>query len=241
MSDVGRLRDEVALREASLADARWEREAGELSAEQFASIADRESEALARAQAELAALADAPSTVVLGRRVRKARWLVVATVCFAAALGFVLYGALAPRQAGSSATGGLDLGRSQHISQLLTEAEADVAMGRPVAALAAYRQVLVLDAHNVAALTESGWLDFSAGSAAHQSAVVELGIRSLETAVHLAPRNAAARLYLAIVADSTPGNRVVAKREFEVFLTLHPSVGQMAVATPFMKRLGLTP
>ena len=241
MSDVGRLRDEVALREASLADARQEREAGELSAEQFASIADRERLALAKAQAELASLVEAPSTVVLGRRVRKARWLVVATVCFAVVLGFALYGALAPRQAGNSATGGLDLGRSQHISQLLTEAEADVANGSPVAALAAYRQVLVLDANNVAALTESGWLDFSAGSAGHQSAVVELGIRNLEKAVHLAPRNAAARLYLAIVADSTPGNQVVAKREFEVFLTLHPSVGQMAVATPFMRRLGLKP
>ncbi len=241
MSDAGRLRDEIALREASLADARQERDAGELTLEQFASIGERETRALERAQAELAALVERPPKVVPTRRVRKARWLVVAILCFAVVLGFVLYGALAPRQAGNSATGGLDLGRSQHISQLLTEAEADVAIGSPVAALAAYRQVLALDANNVAALIQSGWLDFSAGSAGHQAAIVELGIRNLEKAIQLAPRNAAARLYLAIVADSTPGNRAVAKREFEVFLTLKPSVGQLAVATPFLRKLGLTP
>ena len=48
---------------------------------------------------------------------------------------------------------------------------------------------------NVAALTESGWLDFSAGSASHDTAVVEVGIKNLEKAVALAPRQAAPRLY----------------------------------------------
>ncbi len=240
MSDAERRRDEIALREASRADAREEFDAGELSAEQFAVISEREALALERARADLAALVETAPAAPRSR-VRRTRWLVLALACFAVALASLLYGALAPRQAGNSVTGGLDLGRGQHVSQLLSQAEADVANGNPVAALAAYRQVLALDSGNVAALTQSGWLDFSAGSAAHRAKVVELGIADLERAIALAPRNAAARLYLAIVAASTPGNQAVAKREFEVFLTLRPSVGQMAVATPFLRQLGLRP
>jgi len=47
------------------------------------------------------------------------------------------------------------------------------------------------------------------------------------------------RLYFAIVADSTPGNQHVAKTEFEEFLKLKPSVGQLAIARPFLKKLGI--
>jgi hypothetical protein len=67
-----------------------------------------------------------------------------------------------------------------------------------------------------------------------------VGIKNLEKAVALAPRQAAPRLYLGIVAASTPGNLAVAKKEFEVFLTLKPSVGQLAIAQPFLEKLGLT-
>ncbi len=240
--DPSQLRDEIALREASLADAARELDAGELSHEQFATIAKRETAALDQARRDLEALDVVPApTETTGRpRVRRARWLVLAIVCFAVVLGFVLYGATTPRQAGNSETGSLSLAKSQQIERLLSEAEADVADAKPVAALSAYREVLALDPSNVAALTESGWLDFSAGSASHDTAVVEVGIKNLEKAVALAPRQAAPRLYLAIVAASTPGNEAVAKREFKVFLSLNPSVGQLAVARPFLEKLGLS-
>jgi hypothetical protein len=239
--DPGQLRDEIALREASLADAARELDAGELSLEQFATIAQRETPPLDQARRDLEALHLAPAQTPSTKhpRVRQARWLVLAILCFAVVLGFVLYAAITPRQAGNSETGSLSLAKSQQIEQLLSEAEADVANGDPVAALSAYRQVLSLDSSNVAALTQSGWLDFSAGSASHQAVVVEVGIKNLEKAVALAPRQAAPRLYLGIVAASTPGNGAVAKSEFEVFLTLKPSVGQMAIARPFLQKLGL--
>jgi cytochrome c-type biogenesis protein CcmH/NrfG len=144
-----------------------------------------------------------------------------------------------PRQAGNSITGSVSLSRAQQVQQLLTEAQADVADGNLVTALNAYQRVLVLEPKNVQALTQSGWLDFSAGSSDRQITVIDYGLKDLREAVRLAPREAAPRLYYAIVADSTPGNRALAKRQFEVFLDLHPSRGQLAVAGPFLARLGL--
>ena len=242
MSDLDRLNDEIALRTASLDDARREFESGELSADQFDAIRERELAAIDRVRADLADLMDAPVAPEAPprARVRRTRWLVVALVCFAVVIGAVLYGALAPRQAGSSLTGSLSLGRSQQIQQLLDEGEADIANGNVVAALSAYDQVLVLSPRNVTALTQSGWLDFSAGSSGHRASVVTLGVRRLEEAVAVAPANPAPRLYLAIVAASIPGSRAVAIKEFKVFLGLRPSSAQVAIARPFLHSLGLS-
>ena len=85
----------------------------------------------------------------------------------------------------------------------------------------------------------TGWLDFTAGSTAGKASVVEYGIKELEKAITVAPRQTAPRLYFAIVADSTPGNQRVAKTEFEEFLKLGPSNGQLAIARPFLEKLGI--
>jgi hypothetical protein len=61
----------------------------------------------------------------------------------------------------------------------------------------------------------------------------------LRKAIALAPKEAAPRLYYGIVADSTPGNQALAKSEFEVFLALKPSAGQLAIAKPFLAKLDL--
>jgi cytochrome c-type biogenesis protein CcmH/NrfG len=231
--------DEIALREASLADASRELSAGELTREAYEAIEVRERAAIAAARArleELSHVAPAPR----GRaRSRKKRYLVVAVACFALVVGVVLWAAVSPRQAGNSITGSLQLGRAQKIQQLLGEAQADIANGNVVAALAAYQQVLVVDAKNVQALTETGWFDFSAGSSERDVTLTTLGVKYLREAVTLAPRNPAPRLYYAIVADSTSGNRALAKSQFEVFLALKPSSAQMKIAKLFLKQLGL--
>jgi tetratricopeptide (TPR) repeat protein len=165
----------------------------------------------------------------------------VALVCFAIVLGYALFSSTSPRQVGNSGDGSISLTQSQLIARLLTEGEDEVASGQVVTALDAYQKVLTLDPKNVTALTETGWLDFTAGSAAKKAGVVEVGIKDLEKAIADAPRNAAPRLYFAIVADSTPGNQKVAANEFKIFLRLKPSVGQLAIARPFLKKLGLTP
>ncbi len=235
--DAAQLRDEIALREASLADAAKEFAASELTVTQYEAITQREQSALEKARRELSDCAEAPATT--RRRIRRTRWLVVALVCFAIALVYALFAATSPRLAGNSGDGSITLSKSQHIARLLVEGEAAVRAGQVVTALDAYQQVLALDANNVTALTETGWLDFTAGSAAQKASVVEVGIKDLERAITVAPRNPAPRLYFAIVADSTPGNTKVARTEFKEFLRLHPSFDQMTIAEPFLKKLGL--
>jgi hypothetical protein len=237
--DAAQLRDEIRLREASLNDAVRERDAGELNAEQFEAIRQREAVALEAARNELGALMVNVDSAEARQRVRRKRWLVVALACFALVLIYALFSATSTRQPGNSGDGGIVLTRSQLIDRLLTQAESDVADKQDVTALNAYAKVLNLEPKNVTALTQSGWLDFTAGSAAKKDSVVEVGIRELEKAITVAPRQSAPRLYFAIVADSTPGNQRVAKTEFEVFLKLKPSVGQMAVARPFLAKLGI--
>ncbi len=140
---------------------------------------------------------------------------------------------------GTQDTGGVTVSHSQEINQLLTEAQSDVANGQVTAALAAYEGVLSYDPKNVTALTQIGWLDFSAGSSSTNPSLVTLGIQDLREAITYGPTNTAARLYYAIVADSTPGNSSLAVAEFKVFLALHPSRGQLAVARPFLVALKL--
>lgn len=236
--DAQQWRDEITLREASLADARREVSAGELSGEQFTQIEEREARALVRARAALEAFAFEEVSPTSPRK-RRRSLLLIAFVAFLLALMILLIATLTIRQPGTSGTGAVTLNRSQQVTQLLAEAQADTANGDDVAALAAYQRVLYLDGSNVTALTQTGWLEFSAGSAAHAVSLTTLGVRDLRRAMSLAPRSAAARLYYAIAAASTPGNHALAVRQFRVFLTLSPSPAQRAVAAPFLQRLGL--
>jgi hypothetical protein len=232
------IRDEIALREASLADARRELAAGELSVIEASAIERREGAALEKAHRELAALGPARTQRRAVRRRR--RWLLLSALgCFLVAAVVLLWSSLSPRQPGNSITGNVSLGHAQEITRLLTEAQADLADGNVATALSAYQQVLDLSPKNVAALTETGWLEFSAGSSTTNPALVTLGVKDLRKAITYGPRSAAPRLYYAIVADSTPGNSALAKKEFHVFLALHPSRGQLAIARPFLEELGI--
>ncbi|MGH9021232.1 MAG: hypothetical protein ACRDV0_09485 [Acidimicrobiales bacterium] len=237
--DPNAWRDEIALREASLADARREHAAGELSDDELRAIEARESGALARARASLEAFAlvePAPAQ----RRVRRRSLLLIAFFAFLAALAVLLVATLTLRQPGSSDTGSISLSHAQRVTQLLDEAQSDTALGNVSAALAAYQGVLALDATNVVALTQTGWLDFSAGSTAGNAAVVTAGVDDLARAVALYPHDPAPRLYYAIVATSTPSEGTLAKSEWRVFLTLHPTPAQVDLATPYLAHYGLS-
>jgi cytochrome c-type biogenesis protein CcmH/NrfG len=231
------LRDEILLREASLADARRELAAGELSAIQAATIEAREELALARVRQQLSEITESSGKRPSRRRRRSL--LVIGLLCFLAVIIIVLWSSIELRQAGTQITGNVSLSKSQQVTQLLTEAQADVADGNVSTALAAYQDVLGLAPKNVSALTETGWLDFSAGSQDTNPSLVAIGEKDLRKAIAYGPRNAAARLYYAIIADSTPGNEALAKSEFRVFLALHPSNGQLAVARQFLVALKL--
>ena len=233
------LRDEISLREASLQDAKRERDAGELSQGDFDQIVAREEKAIAKALEKISALKDVAPKVAV-RRVRKKRLLVVAIVAFSAATVLILWSALAPRQQGTSITGSVQLGNSAQVKQLLLEAEADIANGQIATALDAYSRVLAIDEKNVTALTQSGWLVFSAGSASKNAELINKGSRLVSDAYVLAPNNPATVLYSAIIATSH-GESKISTQLFKQFLALKPSAGQLAVATPFLKQLGITP
>ncbi|MBW4030815.1 MAG: hypothetical protein HIU57_09140 [Acidobacteria bacterium] len=247
MKNERQLRDEIRLREASLEDARREHALGELSDEDFAAISERERLALGDAHhalEELDLVTPKDLTVAgvdaTSRRRRKSR-LVVALACFALAAVVLVWANVGLRQAGSSATGGLSLSQTEKLQQLITEGEADVAAGSDAAALSAYQQILTLQPTNVVALTEAGWLEASAGSKTRNATVVAKGVGLLHQAVTLAPTSPAPRLYYAIVAYETPGNRALATAQFRDFISLRPSKAQLAVAAPFLRLLGITP
>jgi len=238
LSGLQRLRDEEALLVASLADAKGELEAGELSSDGYERIVARDSEELARVREKIAQWKESAPKARSPRR-RRAGLLVLAIGCFAVVIAALLYATLSPRQAGQQITGGLSLSNQQKISQLLNEAQSDVASNNFNAALSAYHDVLTLSPTNVQALTQTGWLDFSAGSAAHNQKVVQAGVDDLQKAIELSPHSPAPRLYYAIVAYSTPGYTAVAKNQFEEFLASKPSLAQIAIAKPFLKKLGI--
>jgi cytochrome c-type biogenesis protein CcmH/NrfG len=235
------LTDEIQLREASLRDAVRERNSGDLSEADYQSILQREESALERLRAELASLIEEVAPTPPPRRRRRVRYLVVAALAFAAALATVLATSLSTRQAGNSITGSISLSTSQQVTRLLAQAEADVANGNVVAALSAYEQVLTLSPNDVTALTQLGWLDFSAGSSSNSATLVSVGVKDLQRAITLSPRDPAPRLYYGIVAFSTPGNAALARQLFQIFLRLHPSTAQRAIASTYVRRLGLTP
>jgi cytochrome c-type biogenesis protein CcmH/NrfG len=229
--------DEIELREASVADAQRELAAGELTAIQAATIQAREELALVRLRQELSVVGTSSSSSA--KRNRRTSFLVLGIICLLGVVVIVIYSTLSLRQSGGQITGNVALSGAQQVTQELAEAQNDVAAGNVSAALQAYQSVLSIDPKNVSALTETGWLDFSAGSSATNPSLVAIGVQDLREAIDYGPRNAAARLYYAIVADSTPGNKALAKSQFEVFLDLHPTSAQLAVAHPFLVALKL--
>lgn len=242
MSDRARLEVRVSALEASLVDLERERANGDLTDARYRELVARDQAALAEARSALGALDDvavAPPTRPARRRPR--RRLFIALGAFLVAAVVVLVSSLTPRQAGDSVTGQLNLDRAQRVARLLTQAEVAIAAGNTSTALAAYQQVLTLAPRNVTALTQVGWLTFSAGSASHNPTLVQRGEEQLARAVALAPRNPAPHLYQGIVALSVRGATAKARAQFVTFLRLHPSKGQLAVAAPFLAQLGIKP
>ena len=239
--DVQRLLDEVMLREASLRDARSEFEANELTASELAVIEERERTALASLAdriAQLATEAAAEPTVPTGRR-RRRSLLVTALLCFSLAAGVILWSSVTTRQPGESATGSISASDAKMIANLLNEGEVDVANGNLGGALAAYDSVLLIDANNVTALTQSGWFYFNVGSSKQQLSYVRMGTKRLRRAVTLAPNSPSAHLYYGIAALSTPGNEQLARRQFERFIALNPPPALRAAADPYLRKLNL--
>ena len=228
--------DEIALRRASIADARQEHENGDLSDSELISVVARDEAAITQLEKELT---NADLRVPKKSRRRRRSFLILGVSCLLlAALGSVV-AALSLRQAGNSSTGNLSLSTTQRIHQLSLQAEADLAEGNVTAALSAYQQILQLAPKNAEALIQSGWLTFSAASTTQDTKLLNRGISLLAESISVAPLNPAAHLYYGIVAASTPNHQALAKAQFKLFLRLHPSAAQLGIAQPFLLKYHL--
>lgn len=238
-----RVQDEITLREKSIVDATREFETGELPQADFEELLRREEEALHRARQQLAELDAVVADTAHGQAPRRRRkvYLAVALASFLVAVTVILLASFSTRQSGNSITGSISLSPSQRVTQLLAQAEADTANGNLVAALAAYNQVLNIAPSNATALTQVGWLDYSAGSSSRNTTLVNIGIQDLRRAIASAPTNPAPRLYYAIVAFNTPRDQTLARQQFTTFLALGPTKAQLALAAPYLAKLSLVP
>ena len=245
-----RLRDEIAMVEASLADARLEAERGELDDESLSAIEARDRARLAELQAQLGATAEPtgqpagalpdpprPEEDVSGGTSRRRRlWVVAAggVVLAAAVLAVVLIAA--PRGPGQSATGSVTPTQATKIDQLLSQAASLVQSGKVGEALPLYHQVLTIDPNQPEALAQSGWLTFEAGSAASSSALMARGEAEVRAAVSADPGLFAGHLYLGVIELMGEGNPSAALGEFTKFLALKPPAYWVGVAQPYMAR-----
>ncbi|HEV3212716.1 MAG TPA: hypothetical protein VGZ03_04895, partial [Acidimicrobiales bacterium] len=202
-ADAEVLRDEIALLTRSLDDARAEHARGELDDASLAGIEQRDGARLAEATAALDALGPttdpAPGPDARGDAPRhRPRWLlVVAATCLVLAIGVVALAVADPfgtaPPAGSTTTRG-------RVHALLLYAEVLVASKHPLRALTAFDAVLRLAPTNPEALVESGWLRYEVLGLGHRHAdQVALGAAAVHRAVRLAPHDAAAHIYWAVV------------------------------------------
>jgi len=213
--------------------------AGELTSDQLNDIQRREGVALISARDELAALMvsvevtqhTAPETTcALARRCRRS----VSRSC-SSTHSFLRRHRVRP---GTPAMGALTSRVHNSSDRLLTQGEVDVANSQDATALNAYEKVLTLDPKNVTALTQS------AGSISRPG-VREEGFdrrsrhQGLGKGDCRGASTAGASAVLRHRRRFDAGNQRVAKAEFEEFLKLKPSVGQLAIARPFLKKLGL--
>jgi tetratricopeptide (TPR) repeat protein len=203
--DVVALRDEIALLERSLHDARAEHARGDLDDDALDTIERRDGVRLDGALERLAAhgVASTPeerSAVVRAEtppQPRRSRRLVVACslalVLAAGTIGVVLGRPFA------APTPAIRLDTAGKVEVLLLQGELSVATRHNAQALTAFDAVLRLEPHNAEAFVESGWLHYEAGLLAHRAAEVDQGAAMLRRAIVIAPGNGASHLYWGIV------------------------------------------
>lgn len=211
-ADAASLRDEIALLEASIADARAEHDRGELGDDGLAAIVASDGARLERARERLAAHeADVgpasgaidPAQEIDGpaarasrrRRRRQPQLLAVAVACVVIAAAVIAIGAAHEH----AATGPAHLTTEGKVRVLLVQGEAELQGGHLAPALTAFDAVLALDPTDAEAVVEAGWLRYEVALGARDAAQVRLGADELRRAVVIAPDDAASHLYDGIV------------------------------------------
>jgi len=148
---------------------------------------------------------------------RRRTLLVLGLLAMAAAVAVTLVVTRAgTRLPGETETGSVDLSRAAQVRRTDAQAETLEADGNGPGAVRLFDQVLAQDPVDPDALTQLGWLEFEAGAAAHDAAVLEKAQQLEESALRVAPGAYAPHLYLGsmLLAEGDDSGAVGQYRQF---------------------------
>jgi hypothetical protein len=240
------LDDERSFLLDSLEDLERERDAGDLSEDDYEVLRDRYTRrtaevlrALERVPSPEPGPSAGASTPGTGPgptpAPRRRRTLLVAgLLAIVAAVALVVVVTTAgARLPGQTATGSVSLSRAAQERRTLAQAQALEVSGDKAGALGLYGQVLAVDPTQPEALAESGWLEFEAGVQAKDAAVLAAAQAEEQKAQDVEPSAYAPHLYLGSMY-LTEGNAAGAVTEYRRFLADGPPASVVDAARPFI-------
>ncbi len=247
------LTDQREFLERSLDDAARERDAGDLSDEDYAVLLARDSARLAEVEAELAALGpestpgrnggaedpgdderDGAPEAGAATRAPMALWrkvgIVVSCLLILLGVGLLLNHVLQSAQAGQPLSGSVTQSRQQLIAQQLNQALAANNSGDVGTALNLYGKVLIEDPSNYDALAYAGYLQWSVGAKSHVANLMKIGRAEIEKALQVAPSNYEAHLFDGLVLANQDHDYAAAVAQFNEYLADNPPIGELPQA-----------
>ena len=137
------------------------------------------------------------------------------------------------RLPGETATGSVSLSRAVQLRRTLAQAETLEAEGNAPGAVRLYDQVLAQDPAQPDALAQLGWLEFEAGAASRDTAVLSKAQQLEQEAQRAEPRAYAPHLYLGSMLLAE-GDDTAAVGQYRQFLADDPPQAEVRAAQPFI-------
>ena len=137
------------------------------------------------------------------------------------------------RLPGQTATGSVSLSRGAQLRRTLAQAETLESEGNAAGAVPLYDEVLAQDPTQPDALAQSGWLEFQAGVASRDSAVLAKAQQLEEAAQRAESRAYAPHLYLGSMLLAE-GDDTGAVAQYRQFLADGPPQAEVRAAAPFI-------
>lgn len=180
---------------------------------------DRDGMDARRAGAQAGSRLETTSEVVAtdARPRRRRTFLVVGLLAVVAAVAVAVVAAQSgTRLPGETASGSVSLDRAAQLRRTLAQAETLESEGDAADAVRLYDEVLAQDPTQPDALAQSGWLEFEAGAASRDSAVLAKAQQLEEAALRVEPAAYAPHLYLGsmLLAEGDDSGAVVQYRQF---------------------------
>jgi hypothetical protein len=240
MTERDALRDEIALRQRSLDDARAEHANGELDDDALAAIERREAPLLAAAEARWVTLEDetqTPAPVESAERPKgeppnRSRLLLAGFVASVAVIAVVL--TLAIADPFGSARAVPKLSPRARVIVLDAVAEIKLAQGHTLQSMTAFDAAARLDPHNAEAIVESAWLHYEYALKTHDPKGAASAAAALARTTRIVPNYAAAHLYDGIVLYQHDHNRTAALAQILRSAELPESLGEQSLTQEFL-------